>query len=222
MDVRERKEEMKTIVCFGDSNTHGYDAQTNGRFDWHTRWTGQLQNRLGEGYAVREEGLSGRTTVFDDPFFEGLCGLQLIYPCLMSHEPVDLLIVMLGTNDVKQRFSATPENIAKGMERLLTRVLSAPECWADQPEILLVCPPPIEEGLEQTAVYGEMGDGCREKSLRLSELYGELAKRLQIHFLDAGSIEGMSMNPIDHMHLNEEAHAVLARVLEGRVRRILA
>ena len=94
----------KHIVCFGDSNTHGYCAMNDGRFDENERWTCFLQKNLGEDYLVLEEGLSGRTTCFNDPLFEGLSGLDYIYPCLMSHEPVDLLVIMLGTNDTKERF----------------------------------------------------------------------------------------------------------------------
>ena len=94
----------KTIVCFGDSNTHGYCSETGGRFDDTQRYPCLLEKYLGEGYIVREEGLSGRTTVFEDPLFEGLSGLSAIFSCLMSHEPVDLLIIMLGTNDTKERF----------------------------------------------------------------------------------------------------------------------
>lgn len=84
----------KHIVCFGDSNTHGYCAMNDGRFDENERWTCLLQKNLGEDYLVLEEGLSGRTTCFNDPLFEGLSGLDYIYPCLMSHEPVDLLVIM--------------------------------------------------------------------------------------------------------------------------------
>ena len=108
----------KHIVCFGDSNTHGYcadpaDTETHSdRFSESERWTCLLQKALGEDYYVIEEGLSGRTTVFDDPLHEKMSGLDSIYSCLMSHEPVDLLILMLGTNDCKERFHANPAAIA--------------------------------------------------------------------------------------------------------------
>ena len=103
----------KHIVCLGDSNTHGYcadprDSEDRGiRFTENERWTQLLQNSLGEDYLVIEEGLSGRTTCFDDPIHEGLSGLDYIYPCLKSHEAVDLLVIMLGTNDTKDRFYAS-------------------------------------------------------------------------------------------------------------------
>ena len=114
----------KHIVCFGDSNTHGYcadprDCADGGiRFNESERWTRRLQAQLGEEYLVIEEGLSGRTTCFDDPIHEGLNGLNYIYPCLKSHEDVDLLVIMLGTNDTKDRFYASAACIGIGMARL--------------------------------------------------------------------------------------------------------
>lgn len=204
----------KTIVCFGDSNTHGYNSQNMGRFTEKERWTCLLAEMLGEEYLVREEGMGGRTTVFDDPLFEGLCGLDYIYPCMMTHEPVSLLIVMLGTNDVKERFAVNPENIAKGMERLLAKAMHSLEAWENQrPNVLLIAPPPIEKGYETTFIYGEMGDHCVEKSQKLAAVYKEVANRLGCHFLDAGAIEGVSMYPYDYMHLSLDGHRCLAEEL---------
>lgn len=203
----------KTIVCFGDSNTHGYDAATNGRFSEKERWTCLLSEMLGSHYLVREEGLSGRTTVFSDPLFEGLDGLSHLFPCLMTHEPLDLLILMLGTNDVKERFSATPENIAKGLERLLQKAVSSRDAWKNEPNILVIAPPPIEAGYETSMVGGEMGRGCVEKSKKLAPLYQEAAARCGCHFLDAASIDGIRMNPYDHMHLTADSHRLLALTL---------
>ena len=107
--------EQKNILCFGDSNTHGYNSRTGGRFGVKERWTRLLQKKLGDDYYIIEEGLSGRTTSFEDPVFEGLNGLSVIYPCMMSHEPLDLVMIMLGTNDTKDRFGANGFIIAKGM-----------------------------------------------------------------------------------------------------------
>lgn len=212
----------KTIVCFGDSNTHGYDSSTGGRFPEDVRWPGVLAGLLGEGYSVKEEGLSGRTASFTDPLFEGLNGFSLIYPCLMTHEPVDLLIVMLGTNDTKERFAATPDNIAKGMSRLVTRALVSKEAWRDEPRVLMIAPPPIEEGYEDSEVGGEMGSGCIEKSRLLAPLYQKAAKLCGCHFLDAGSIPGMKMYPYDHMHLSPESHRLLAETLAGMIPALFA
>ncbi len=203
----------KTIVCYGDSNTHGYNSSNMGRFTEKERFPCLLAELLGPGWLVREEGLSGRTTSFDDPLFEGLNGFSMLHPCLMTHEPVDLLIVMLGTNDVKERFAATPENIAKGLERLVTKALVTKEAWRDTPHVLIVAPPPIEEGYQSTAISGEMGRFCIEKSKALAPLYADVAARLGCRFLDAGSIPGVCMYPYDYMHLSLESHRLLAEKL---------
>lgn len=207
----------RTIVCFGDSNTHGYDSSTGGRFPEEVRWPGVLAALLGEGYSVKEEGLSGRTTCFDDPLFEGLNGFSLLYPCLMTHEPVDLLIIMLGTNDTKERFAATPENIAKGLARLVGKAQSSPEAWRTKPRILAIAPPPIQEGYDKSQVGGEMGCGCIEKSKALAGLYQTTAQELDCYFLDAGSIPGVEMYPYDHMHLSPESHRLLAEAIASMV-----
>lgn len=212
---------MKTIVCFGDSNTHGYNSENMGRFTKRERWTGLLQEYLGEDYDVKEEGMSGRTTVFEDPLWEGLNGFAAIYPALMCHEPVDLLIIMLGTNDVKQRFNATPENIAKGLERLVQKAQNAKEAYAGEGKILIIAPPAIEPGYEKTFVIGEMGPGCVEKSRALAPLYREVAERNRCYFLDAGAVEGIEMYPYDYMHLSLAAHEKLAKKLSELIPEIL-
>ena len=126
----------KHIVCFGDSNTHGYCAQpadcADGsiRFNEDERWTCLLQKKLGEDYLVIEEGLSGRTSAFPDPLHECMSGLDSIYSCLMSHEPVDLLVIMLGTNDTKERLGANAAVISIGMERLIMKAKTVP-AWRD-------------------------------------------------------------------------------------------
>ena len=203
----------KTIVAFGDSNTHGYCSQTGGRFSEEERWTCLLEKYLGGEYRVMEEGLSGRTTVFEDPLFEGLSGLSAISPCLLTHEPVDLLIIMLGTNDTKARFGCNAENIAKGLERLANKAISTSGAWRRGPRLLLVAPAPIEEGYASAPVAGEMGPGCVEKSRGLAFWYEELAQRLGCSFLDAGAIDGIRMHPNDYMHLDKNSHELLAHAL---------
>lgn len=212
----------KTIICFGDSNTHGYDTANDGRFDVSVRYPGRLAALLGDAYDVKEEGLSGRTCCFDDPLFEGLNGLRAISPVLLTHEPVDLLIIMLGTNDVKARFSATAPNIAKGMERLLQKAIDTHTAWRSCPHILLVCPPPIAPGYAQAVFAEEMGAGCAEKSTALAAYYQQTAERLGCHFLDAGSIPGIQMHPRDCMHLSAESHTLLAKRLAALVPELTA
>ena len=121
----------KHIVCLGDSNTHGYCADPSDcadggdRFNEQERWTCLLQKVLGDDFLILEEGLSGRTTVFTDPLHESMDAVSVAYPVLMSHEAVDLLIIMLGTNDTKERFAANAPAIAVGMERLIKKCKSA-------------------------------------------------------------------------------------------------
>lgn len=203
---------MKTILCFGDSNTHGYDASVQGRFDEFIRWPCLLQQYLGQGFRVIEEGLSGRTTVIDDPLTEGLNGLRAITPCLLTHEPVDLLVIMLGTNDTKERFGFTARNIADGLRRLIIKASQTP-AWKTQPAILVVAPPPVDRKYRETDIHAVMGDGCVEKSEALAEFFQKTALEQGCSFLDAAAIEGVKMSSCDYMHLDREGHGHLARKL---------
>ena len=207
----------KHIVCLGDSNTHGYCADPadcadgGARFNENERWTCLLQKALGEEYLVLEEGLSGRTTVFSDPLHEAMPALDVAYPILMSHEPVDLLIIMLGTNDTKERFSVNPACIARGLERLVDKCKCIP-CWGDhKPNILLIAPPHIGDEMEQSDVMPAMGLGCAAKSRELAKHYAVVAQNQGCAFLDA---EGVAeFNKVDYMHLTRKGHAQLAEKL---------
>ena len=211
----------KHIVCFGDSNTHGYCADPNDcadhgdRYNENERWTCLLQGMLGPDALVLEEGLSGRTTVFPDPLHESMDGLGVIYSVLMSHEPVDLLIIMLGTNDTKERLGANAACIGIGMERLVMKAKTVP-CWRNgQPKILVVAPPHIGEGLYKVPEGMPMGAGCPEKSRQLAPYYAAAAERQGCRFLDA---EGLAeFNTIDCMHLTKKGHRQLAEALAGIV-----
>lgn len=212
----------KHIVCFGDSNTHGYCAMNDGRFDENERWTCFLQKNLGEDYLVLEEGLSGRTTCFNDPLFEGLSGLDYIYPCLMSHEPVDLLVIMLGTNDTKERFGASTACIGLGLKRLVQKAVSVTDCWRDKkPQILVVTPQNIGDEYEHSAVRTTMGAGCAEKSRGLGEQYKAVAELTGCHYLDANEVISASPNHIDFMHLTAEGHRQLADALTAKIKEII-
>lgn len=199
---------MKRVLCFGDSNTYGYDASTDGRFDENTRWTCVLQKLAGPDYTIIEEGLSGRTTCYRDPINEGMAGLDYLYPCLMSHGPFDTLVIMLGTNDCKERFSATPKNIADGMKRLVEKAKEL-AVWTGEPDLIVIAPPPIQKACETSPVAGEMGI-CSDKSYRLAEEYEAMAKLERVRFLDAAPVE---MNSIDYMHLSAAGHTQLAKMI---------
>ena len=201
------------IVCLGDSNTYGYSPEVPlGRFDETERWTCLLQQGLGEAYLVLEEGLPGCTTVFEDPVEEGLSALPYLYPCLMSHAPVDLLVLMLGTNDTKERLGANACAIGRGLTRLVQKARTI-DCWAaGGPNILLIAPLAIGRGVERSPVALEMGAGCVEKSLRLPGQFRAAARVLGCHYLDANTL-GLEQNQVDCMHLTRESHRLLAEAL---------
>lgn len=209
----------KHIICLGDSNTHGYcanpaDCADGGiRFNEDERWTRRLQAALGDGYLVLEEGLSGRTTVFPDPLYEGLDALHYLYPCLKSHEYVSLLIIMLGTNDTKERIGANAYAIGLGMRRLVQKAMTV-DCWApgQKPNILVIAPPVIGEGVKTSPVADEMGVGAVEKSRLVPQQYRRVAAEAGVHFLDANEA-GCEFNHVDFMHLTRKGHAALAAKL---------
>ena len=213
----------KHIVCLGDSNTHGYCADPadcadhGGRFNETERWTCLLQTALGADYLVIEEGLSGRTTVFPDPLHEGMTALEVASPILMSHEPVDLLIIMLGTNDTKERYNANPTVIARGVARLVDKCRWIP-CWGSHaPNILVIAPPHIGQGME--TVMPAMGAGCIEKSQQLAAILEPLVRAQGCAFLDA---QGMAeFNQVDYMHLTRRGHRQLAEALTQLVPTLL-
>ncbi|MBO5129958.1 MAG: lipolytic enzyme, G-D-S-L [Oscillospiraceae bacterium] len=211
----------KHIVCLGDSNTHGYCADPadcadhGGRFNENERWTCLLQKALGEEYLVLEEGLSGRTTVFTDPLHEGMSALDVVYPILMSHESVDLLVIMLGTNDTKDRLSASAPCIALGLNRLIDKVKTVP-CWGDhKPNILIIAPPHIGEGMLTSSVASTMGVTCPAKSRELAKEYAPIAEAQGCAFLDAQGIA--EFNEVDYMHLTRKGHSQLAAKLAGLI-----
>ena len=217
----------KHILCLGDSNTNGYCADPadcaggGDRFSEAERWTCRLQAALGEDYLVLEEGLSGRTTVFQDPLYEGLDALHYLWPCLKSHEPLSLLIIMLGTNDVKQRMGgASAFAISLGMRRLIQKAQTT-DCWGTgKPNILIIAPLPIDKRVEQSPVADEMGQGAVEKSRELPAHLKQMAAENGVHFLDAAEL-GLAFNQIDFMHLTRDSHARLAQALAEKVRELV-
>ncbi len=207
---------MKTILCFGDSNTWGYRPDGAGRFDWDVRWPGILQQEL-TGYArIIEEGLNARTTVFDDQV-EGVSvcrnGSRHLPILLETHRPLDLVIISLGVNDLKRRFNVTPFEIAQGAAELVgivKRSVAGPD--GGPPPALLICPPPIKvlTGL------AELFEGGIAKSANLAARYEWQAGRLGCHFLDAGKV--VDLSSLDGIHLDADAHRKLGMKVAKLVR----
>lgn len=202
------------ILCFGDSNTWGAIPVAPQRYPRSVRWPGVLAELLGYGFHVIEEGQNGRTTVWDDPIEGGQkSGLRYLPACLESHHPIDLVILMLGTNDLKARFSLTALDIALGAERLVQTILQSACGVGDQPPaILLAAPPPVDP----QADLAEMFSGGAKKSVSLARRYAEVAERTGCVFLDVGQI--VAVDPADGIHYSAEAHLQLGSALATQVR----
>ncbi|MGA2545523.1 MAG: SGNH/GDSL hydrolase family protein [Rectinemataceae bacterium] len=220
---------MGVILCYGDSNTWGFDieswkAATPGgfvRFPPHIRWPGVLAAELGSAHRVIEEGLNGRTTVWDDPVEgEHKNGRRYLLACLESHAPIDTVVLALGINDVKERFAATAADIASGAARLAGIILGSDSGPGGRaPAVLLLAPFPLGEGI-RSSPFGEMFGWERglEKSRLLAARFEAEARALGIDFLDAGKI--VQAHHFDSLHLSARSHrelglAVAARLREG-------
>ena len=204
---------MKTILCYGDSNTWGAPPGGSGRHAWNVRWPGFLQELLGSRVRIIEEGLGGRTTCFDDPLSAHRNGLAYLSIALESHSPIDLLIVMLGTNDLKVRFNLTPYAIGQGAAEILKLTKTYEPAI---PSILLVSPPHVvaTEHAENTQAF----EGAVKKSQELATHYSHVATQLGCHFFDASSVAKSS--EIDGIHLDEKNHELLARGMAKEVQKI--
>jgi len=208
---------MKTILCYGDSNTHGYIPGEAGRYPRDVRWTGILQQELGQDFYVIEEGLNGRTTVWEDPIEEHRSGKQYLPACLESHAPIDLVIIMLGTNDLKARFWVPASDIALGVGLLVDKTLKTQTGPDDSaPSVLVIAPPPLAKLTD----FAEMLEGATEKSQRLAGLYQQVAEEYGCEFLDAASIA--SFSDIDGVHMVPAEHKKMGLGVADKVRQILA
>ena len=209
---------VKMILCYGDSNTWGYNPATKERYGRDERWPGVLRNELGEGYLVLEEGLNGRTTVWDDPIEGYKNGKEYLIPCLETHRPIDMVIIMLGTNDLKKRFSLTAFDIASGAGVLVEIVQKSATGPGDQaPQVLLLAPPPLAKlaGTE----FADMFEEAEEKSKKLSQHYRRVAQELGCELLDTAEV--IVSSQIDAIHFDVEEHQKLGKAVAARVRKIL-
>ncbi len=207
---------MKTVLCYGDSNTWGYEPGSGRRYPYSQRWPGVLASLLGSTYHIIEEGLSGRTTVLDDPTRVGKNGLPYLRPCLDTHAPLDLILLMLGTNDLKHRFGLSAYDISAGIAMLLT-VIQQSGCGPEgrTPRVLLLSPPHIGP----LSALGELFEGALEKSRRLAEMYRIVATQNGCRFLDAAEI--VTVSPVDGVHLDAAQHDRLGRRLAEVVRELV-
>lgn len=200
---------MRHILCFGDSNTYGYKPDRTGRFDETIRWTSLLQKKFGERAQIIEEGLCGRTTVFQDEFREGRRGIDFIGTIIESHNPIDTLVIMLGTNDCKTRYGASAGVIAKGLQQVIEK---AKNYAASELKILVVSPIILAKGVGEEGFDPEFDQNHSEKvSHNLAKEYREIAKEGGYLFLNAAEYANPSI--IDREHLDEVGHAHLAEAI---------
>lgn len=211
----------KRVLCFGDSNTWGFAARDGARYDENTRWPMRMQKLLGEGYAVIEEGFNGRTCVYDDPIEGGYkSGLDYLPPCAMTHSPLDLVIIMLGTNDTKKRFGMTALTIGGAITQLIIAARRyALDKTGESAAILVISPARIGENVMETRHAQIFGADSVVVSRELGAELARVSKLMRVEFLDADEIAQVS--EIDAVHLTPEGHAALAAKIAEKVKQII-
>jgi lysophospholipase L1-like esterase len=191
------------ILCYGDSNTWGFNPANGARHPFASRWTSVLAHALGAGYHIIPEGMNGRTTVFEDPVEPGRNGLEYLLPCLVSHKPLDAVVIMLGTNDTKERFGLLAVDIALGMKRLV-KLVQASDCGpgGKAPRVGIIAPAHVNP-----AIVSGVFTGGPARSALLAQEYANVAKELGCVFLDASRFVSCGMP--DGIHLDAPGHRTL-------------
>ena len=208
---------MKQILCYGDSNTHGSNPADGSRFDLQTRWPGVLRGELGPEWWVIEEGCGGRTTVREDHVEGYKNGAAYLPACLNSHKPLDLVVLLLGTNDLKERFGASATEIAEGCGRLVDLCLNSQAGPSGQaPAVLMMAPPPLAP--MSGTKYELMFAGAEEKARKLGSECRKVARQKGCHFLDLDGV--VASSPIDGIHWEAPEHRNLGRTVAGILRQI--
>jgi lysophospholipase L1-like esterase len=195
----------RVVLCYGDSNTYGSVPGGGDRFPRDVRWPGILAAQLGAGWHVIEEGLGGRTTVFDDPILPDRNGKAYLLPCLLSHQPLDLVVVFLGTNDLKARFAASAADIAGGVA-VLTEIA------------LAVAPKVLALGLPRLGPLDERADelaGAHEKAERMRPYLREYTGELGVELLELHEL--VSYTDEDGFHLDAAGHRTIGEAVAQRV-----
>lgn len=198
---------MKRILCFGDSNTYGYIPGGLGRYDEEVRWTGRLQKKVASDTVIVEEGLCGRTTVFPDALRPGRRGSELLPILLESQAPLDMVILMLGTNDCKTVYGASAAVIARGMEYLIGQVKAS----LPNTQILVISPIRLGENVWKSEYDPEFSKESVGVSKGLREEFEKIAQRNGCQFLAASDYAAPSV--ADQEHLDEQGHAALANAI---------
>ena len=208
---------MNVIMCFGDSNTWGYDSETTGRFPYEARYASVLQTGLGPDFLVIPEGLNGRTTVWDDPVEGDKSGRRHLPMLLESHKPIDLVTIMLGSNDLKHRFGLSAYDIARAAGTLVENVQTGADGPNDgPPKVLLIAPPKVTWLCDD---FAPMFEGAIETSANFPSAYRKTAEDYGCHFFDAGEV--VRLPDLDGIHLDRQNHQDLGEALVDVVREVM-
>ena len=207
---------MKTVLCYGDSNTFGYEPLSGTRYPKEQRWTTILQKNLGSDYEVVPEGLNGRTTAYNRIECAWKNGFPYLAPCMGSNKPVDYIIFMLGTNDCNADLHLSPSDIAAGMERLVEEVeAQIPEMQEFVPKMIIVAPAAILDDYHNSPFADQLDDESIKKSHAIAPLYKEVAERHGCMFLDC--TDELEVSTFDSEHLTANGHAKLAELLTDMI-----
>ncbi|HEY4477722.1 MAG TPA: GDSL-type esterase/lipase family protein [Candidatus Paceibacterota bacterium] len=212
----------KRILVYGDSLTFGFAGIGNPggeKFSSDKRFTGVMQNELGAGYEIIEEGLRGRTVSEENAFFPHRNGLEQFGPIFGSHLPIDLVVFSLGTNDANSGSNKKPEYIPNDFSKY-TEIM---EFWCKSfnfplPKILLIAPPIIEEEFSYK-IFKDIFKGAKGKSLTFSESYNNFAEKNNWSFLDSG--EFIKPGEVDGIHLDEKNNQILGKEIANKIKNIL-
>tara|TARA_R100000027_G_scaffold26772_2_gene19425 strand:- start:2501 stop:3133 length:633 start_codon:yes stop_codon:yes gene_type:complete len=209
---------MKNILCFGDSLTWGVNAATGGRHPWNDRWTGVAQQHLGDGYRIIEEGLPGRTTVYDDPFSDHRNGRKVLPMLLESHAPLDLVVIQMGANDLQVQRPTTAREVAMGLCSLQQMVITS-RCgptFEQPPQCLIVSPPPLPK------TQGLMNVLFRDRNEVFAAIPNELAlsaATLEFPWIDAATL--IESDGPDGVHLSAESNRILGTAIAEKIAELL-
>ncbi len=207
----------RRILCFGDSLTWGYNPDTGERYDDDTRWTGILQNLLNDKATIIEEGQNGRTIATDDPAEGEKNGLKYIEPCMESQKPFDVIVIMLGSNDLKCKFNYAAMDIAGEMEIMIKKVKSYIHFnMNDSAEILLISPPLIGKNIRNSWLGDSFGyERACEVSSDLGSWYEKIAANYGCSYIKAADY--ITPSDTDSCHLTIDGNAELARVIYNKL-----
>ncbi len=203
------------VLCFGDSNVWGRSGKSIERYPVNVRWTGILQEKLGNAYEIIEEGLRSRLTDFDDddPQFPGRNGLAYLRPCLESHNPLDIIILWIGTNNFKTRFKQDAPMVAQSIGHIVDVVKTVAHTQQrTTPRVILISPPVVRE----KHLPNNQFSGAGEKSKHLGKYVEEMAKRLGCDFIDMA--QHVQAGDADGVHLEPDQHPIVADIMYRKIK----